>query len=1270
MAQTTGCILKQLFKQNKSLSTSVVVSALLAVHFMLPLSAFAQRSVTMDAIRRQSQVAMVQQAVYQLMAESRDLDSDGTFEAPGMRLVAGRGPTDGGLIPDSSGAPKTDGFGSVLGYCSWDSGSVTNSANHLPGGNTAAATAMAVISFGVDNTYQTTCANVAAGITNGDDYVFRVTLNQLTSLSSNAVSTYWGAPVANAAALNDLTPSALREGEVRLTRDDNSFWRWNAGTSTWTKIGGSNWGVSGPDSVTTGKVAIGQSNVGAEQLVVNAGAGMAVGLKGTGALNGVQTYDTAGSVATAFFGYDNTNSRLNLEAYSGSVAIRTGGQNRLLVGADGVISLGSGQIFDASRNLTAANGTFSGYVNAQGAGYQVGGVTVIDASRNLLNMLNITASGVADVGSLNIGGSQVIDSSRVGYLSGLSVSGASTFSGQINAAGITASGAIVAASGITLSGGGLVLNSATVMGPLASIPAPATAGRIYITTDANKNAIFRDTGSAWVEVASRAGLFEADAGSNIVSSNSGWAGVVGDHTLGHAFTGAIRNIFVGHGSGAGAGQTKIDFGYPWSQDNVTLGYGALSKTLGTSYNVAIGSFAMENLNSDSSDLWTNGGSIAVGYKALTTATVAGDTIAIGKGALGLQRKGYKNIAIGSRSMGYSENDNYTVNVLNVAVGDSALASAISGRNVALGASALAGVYNGSLNTAIGTGAGYSKNVDSYGYAQVDPNGTIGGSNNTFLGAYSIGRPNINFATAVGAGSEVSTSNTVVLGRTSDKVAIGQTGAHVSYKFVVNGPAGGTTAWNSVSDVRYKKDITRIESALGLLQKIEGVRYLFNSSAFPEKNFESGIQMGFIAQQIEPYVPEIVHTDALGFKSVQYSQITPLLVEGVKELGVSLGGKLDAATGRWIKSSDSVDRLFFEGSGRTVFKAVGLNPFEFRGEAGSLLASISSTGEFNAPGGVRVGSSESSYQLVSDAAGNLKLVSSQAGARVVLQSKDAVLGALAASGSGLDLQTADGKTALRARTGANGAEVFVPGQLVLGSDNSASKIQFSNGASLGVNAAGLLNLSLKGSLNISKEMGGDVLFGFDPEGVLTVSEKVKSKALQLIGSNTDAAAAEGTLAYRNDLKKLRFFDGSRWIDLNGAGQLDEQGNFVTSVLSDIRSSRNSTFLGQGSSAGADGLSYATAIGAGSRVMTSNTIVLGRTTDKVVIGSLGDDGSANALQVTGGVRVAGDLTVTGATTLGTTRLTGGLTMANLAQAGADCTESGALARDVNNDIFVCK
>ena len=85
-----------------------------------------------------------------------------------------------------------------------------------------------------------------------------------------------------------------------------------------------------------------------------------------------------------------------------------------------------------------------------------------------------------------------------------------------------------------------------------------------------------------------------------------------------------------------------------------------------------------------------------------------------------------------------------------------------------------------------------------------------------------------------------------------------------------------------SDFRYKKNITAIENPLQKLMLINGVNYYWKTNEFPEMNFNDKPQTGFIAQDLEKIFPEMVFTDERGYKSIDYSRLTPVLVETIKE----------------------------------------------------------------------------------------------------------------------------------------------------------------------------------------------------------------------------------------------------------------------------------------------------------------------------------------------------------------------------------------------------
>jgi len=90
------------------------------------------------------------------------------------------------------------------------------------------------------------------------------------------------------------------------------------------------------------------------------------------------------------------------------------------------------------------------------------------------------------------------------------------------------------------------------------------------------------------------------------------------------------------------------------------------------------------------------------------------------------------------------------------------------------------------------------------------------------------------------------------------------------------------AFSTTSDKRFKKDIISIDSPLNKVMQINGVYFNWKVDEYPEKNFSPDRNIGFIAQEIETILPEVVQTDETGYKTVNYANITALLVEAIKE----------------------------------------------------------------------------------------------------------------------------------------------------------------------------------------------------------------------------------------------------------------------------------------------------------------------------------------------------------------------------------------------------
>jgi len=131
------------------------------------------------------------------------------------------------------------------------------------------------------------------------------------------------------------------------------------------------------------------------------------------------------------------------------------------------------------------------------------------------------------------------------------------------------------------------------------------------------------------------------------------------------------------------------------------------------------------------------------------------------------------------------------------------------------------------------------------------------------------------------GARNSFNNYILAVRDDGRVGINTIAPTQALHVVGNVCFTGTAA--ACSDVRYKKDITQLTNALDNVMQLKGVHYYWRTEEFPDQRFNTNLQLGFIAQDIEKLYPEVVQTDDKGYKSVDYSRLTPILVEAIKEL---------------------------------------------------------------------------------------------------------------------------------------------------------------------------------------------------------------------------------------------------------------------------------------------------------------------------------------------------------------------------------------------------
>lgn len=100
---------------------------------------------------------------------------------------------------------------------------------------------------------------------------------------------------------------------------------------------------------------------------------------------------------------------------------------------------------------------------------------------------------------------------------------------------------------------------------------------------------------------------------------------------------------------------------------------------------------------------------------------------------------------------------------------------------------------------------------------------------------------------------------------------------------VDGQVMGSGAYVDASDARFKRGIEPIRNALDLVEGLEGVEYSYRIDEFPDRKFGTERELGFVAQQVEKVLSQVVTTDTSGFKYVAYARIVPVVVEALKEL---------------------------------------------------------------------------------------------------------------------------------------------------------------------------------------------------------------------------------------------------------------------------------------------------------------------------------------------------------------------------------------------------
>jgi len=272
-------------------------------------------------------------------------------------------------------------------------------------------------------------------------------------------------------------------------------------------------------------------------------------------------------------------------------------------------------------------------------------------------------------------------------------------------------------------------------------------------------------------------------------------------------------------------------------------------------------------SSDVSDCIFLGTNAGEGIKNTEYSSIS-SIVAVGNSS-GTRADGYRNVFIGNGAgadfvghqntmIGFLVASSGGSGTYNVYIGDQCAKKANGDNNTYVGRTAGAWV-NGDNNVFIGKDAGKAINTSP----RTESNRLRIGASNLIYGEFDNDRVGIN---------GTNPTQTLDVNGTVRVRSIGS-GAYFG---VVNRTSDGTLT-TATSDIRLKENISTLAGSLAKVVSLRGVNFTWKSEP------EMGNRIGFIAQEVEKVVPELVFTNPEdGYKGVNYAEMTAVLVEAIKE----------------------------------------------------------------------------------------------------------------------------------------------------------------------------------------------------------------------------------------------------------------------------------------------------------------------------------------------------------------------------------------------------
>jgi len=234
------------------------------------------------------------------------------------------------------------------------------------------------------------------------------------------------------------------------------------------------------------------------------------------------------------------------------------------------------------------------------------------------------------------------------------------------------------------------------------------------------------------------------------------------------------------------------------------------------------------------------------------------------------------------------------------IGSSSGYGAIDARSsIFIGGSSGADSPNASNSIFIGVNAGYNDTVNNTANSN-DFSILIG--NNTKAGGFKN-------SIAIGGSAINTASNQFMIGSTTRPIDTTRWNGTGSTQCTLTTGVGVACT----SDERLKTNITDLSTdTLDKLTQVRTINFNWLNGDTDTNN------IGFLAQDLEQYFPELVATDSDGYKSVYYSNMTPILTQAIREMDLKLNNInnleventwRDSISAWFANASNKITRIF-------------------------------------------------------------------------------------------------------------------------------------------------------------------------------------------------------------------------------------------------------------------------------------------------------------------------------------------------------------------------